>query len=103
MRRHQRIRQGGGLHDSRGLRGAWLRRALGGVAEPTLMTHQRHHPAYVEVGLLSGISDLSTFVPFLSAFFIAFLSFFSFFFSSFFLPMLFVPCHLRYGLIHKLF
>lgn len=54
-------------------------------------------------GLLSGISDLSTFVPFLSAFCIAFLSFFSFFFSSFFLPMLFVPCHLRYGLIHKLF
>jgi hypothetical protein len=66
------------------------------------------HPStstYVENGLLSGVSDLSTFVPFLSAFFIAFLSFFSFFFfSSFFLPMLFVPCHLRYGrIIHQLF
>src|SRR5271166_3054343 len=60
-------------------------------------------PTYVENGLLSGISDLSTFVPFLSAFFVAFLSFFSFFFSSFFLPMLFVPCHLRYGRIHQLF
>jgi hypothetical protein len=57
-------------------------------------------PTYVENGLLIGISDLSTFVPFfLSAFFVAFLSFFSFFFSSFFLPMLFVPCHLRYGRI----
>jgi hypothetical protein len=42
-------------------------------------------------------------VAFLCAFFIAFLSFFSFFFSSFFLPMSFVPCHLRYGRIHKLF
>jgi hypothetical protein len=57
-------------------------------------------PTYVENGLLIGISDLSTFVPlFLSAFFVAFLSFLSFFFSSFFLPMLFVPCHLRYGRI----
>ena len=74
-----------------------------GARSKRRVTHQRHHPAYVEVGLLSGISDLSTFVPFLSAFRIAFLSFFSFFFSSFFLPMLFVPCHLRYGLIHKLF
>ena len=62
-------------------------------------------PTYVENGLLRGMSDLSTFVPFLSAFFLAFLSFFSFFFfSSFFLPMLFVPCHLRYGrIIHQLF
>jgi hypothetical protein len=41
-------------------------------------------PTYVEVGLLSGISDLSTFVAFLCAFFIAFLSFFSFsFFRGF--------------------
>jgi hypothetical protein len=62
-------------------------------------------PTYVENGLLRGMSDLSTFVPFLSAFFIAFLSFFSFFFfSSFFLLMLFVPRHLRYGrIIHQLF
>jgi hypothetical protein len=33
-------------------------------------------PTYVENGLLSGISDLSTFVAFLFAFFVAFLSFF---------------------------
>ena len=54
-----------------------------GARSKRRVTHQRHHPAYVEVGLLSGISDLSTFVPFLSAFRIAFLSFFSFFFFLF--------------------
>jgi hypothetical protein len=42
-------------------------------------------------------------VSFLSAFFIAFLSFFIFFFFSSFLPMLFVPCHLRYGRIYHPF
>lgn len=44
-------------------------------------------PSYVENGLLSGISDLSTFVPFVSAFFVAFLSFFSVFF-----PLSSCPC-----------
>jgi hypothetical protein len=52
------------------------------------------------VGLISGLSDLSTFVPFLSAFFIAFFSFFTFlstFDFSFLLPILCIPSGLNHG------
>jgi hypothetical protein len=52
------------------------------------------------VGLISGLSDLSTFAPFLSAFFIAFFSFFIFlliFAFSFLLPILRVPSGLNHG------
>jgi len=66
-----------------------------GVEATDVVAMHPSTPTYVEAGLLSGISDLSTLVPFLSALFIAFLSFFSFFFSSFFLPMSFVPCQFQ--------